>query len=61
MLKEQDLERPEEGYATRDYIENGDVPIDVMGNAMEVDFGDYGDRNVRDYDDYSGEPAFDEE
>jgi hypothetical protein len=37
----------------RDYVENGDQPIDVMGNTLEVDFGDYGDREVRDYNDYN--------
>lgn len=58
----QDLNRPEEGYnVERDYVDNGDVPQDVMGNEMDVDFGDYGDRAVRDYNDYTGEPPFDEE
>ena len=58
----QDLDRPEEGYqAQRDYVDNGDLPVDIMGNEMEVDHGDYGDRGVRDYDDYTTQPAFDEE
>jgi len=42
-----------EGNFMRDYVENGDQPIDVMGNTLEVDFGDYGDREVRDYNDYN--------
>jgi hypothetical protein len=50
-----------EGDFRRDYVENGDQPIDVMGNALEVDFGDYGDRGVRDYNDYTAVYAFDEE
>lgn len=61
LAENSDLNRPEEGYQERDYIENGDLPQDVMGNEMEVDYGDYGDRAVRNYDDYSGQPAFDEE
>jgi hypothetical protein len=39
--------------AIRDYVENGDQPVDVLGNTLEVDFGDYGDREVRDYNDYN--------
>jgi hypothetical protein len=54
------LDKPE-GNFIRDYVENGDQPIDVLGNIQEVDFGDYGDREVRDYNDYTTIYAFDEE
>ena len=54
------LDKPE-GDFRRDYVENGDQPVDVLGNIQEVDFGDYGDREVRDYNDYTTIYAFDEE
>jgi hypothetical protein len=54
LESEYDVNRPEEGYDNvRDYIENGDLPNNVIGNYMDVDRGDYGDRTVRDYNDYS--------
>jgi hypothetical protein len=44
---------PEEGMnANRDY-EDDVPPVDAAANDMEVDRGDYGDRAVRDYDDYT--------
>jgi hypothetical protein len=53
---------PEEGHdATRDYVDNGDQPVNEAGAVMEVDYGDYGDRAVRDYNDYAGEQPYDEE
>ena len=62
LEKAEDLNRPEEGYnVERDYVDNGDVPQDFMGNEMDIDFGEYGDRAVRDYNDYTGEAPFDEE
>jgi hypothetical protein len=61
MQAELDVNRPEEGFdAQRDYVDNGDVPVDVLGREIEVDHGDYGDRGVRDYNDYTSIPAFDE-
>jgi hypothetical protein len=52
--KEVDGDMPEEGYNdTRDYVENGDVPVGGNGVELQVDYGDYGDRAVRDYDDYA--------
>ena len=49
-----DINRPEEGYNDeRDYVENGDQPIAQDGSILEVDYGDYGDRAVRDYNDYT--------
>ena len=54
LVQELDEQKPEEGYNdTRDYIENGDVPLNVLGQEMQVDYGDYGDRGVRPYDDYA--------
>jgi len=51
--KEPDDLEPEEGYNdTRDYVDNGDQPLGENGHELEVDYGDYGDRAVRDYDDY---------
>jgi len=49
-----DVHRPEEGYDDlRDYVENGDLPPNERGEPMDVDRGEYGDRAVRDYNDYS--------
>jgi len=50
-----------EGDFLRDYVENGDQPNDNMGNTLDVDFGDYGDRAVLDYNDYTSIPAFDDD
>lgn len=56
-----DVNRPEEGYGdVRDYVENGDQPIAADGSILDVDRGDYGDRAVRDYSDYSNQYAFEE-
>jgi hypothetical protein len=55
-----DSNRPEEGYSDdRDYVENGDQPIADDGTQLEVDRGFYGDRAVRDYDDYTAQTVFD--
>jgi len=57
-----DVNRPEEGYNDeRDYVENGDQPIADDGTQLQVDYGDYGDRAVRDYNDYTSQYDFDEE
>lgn len=57
-----DTDRPEEGYNDeRDYVENGDQPIADNGTQLEVDYGDYGDRAVRDYNDYTPQYDFDED
>ena len=39
--------------SVRDFVDGGDVPLTDAGVEMGVDFGDYGDRAVRDYDDYA--------
>jgi hypothetical protein len=64
IMAENDLNRPEEGYNdVRDFVEDGVRPQNVFGEEMEVDHGDYGDRYVRPYDDWSntvGDADFDE-
>jgi hypothetical protein len=61
LADEVDVDRPEEGYDdVRDYVENGDQPIAVDGTILEVDRGNYGDRGVRDYEDYGNTVAFEE-
>lgn len=58
----EDDNRPEEGYSDeRDYVENGDQPIAPDGSILEVDHGEYGDRGVRDYNDYTAQQTFDED
>jgi hypothetical protein len=60
--QEPDENRPEEGYNDeRDYVENGDQPIALDGTILEVDYGDYGDRAVRDYNDYTTQYDFDDD
>ena len=57
-----DMDRPEEGYNDeRDYVENGNEPIADDGTQLQVDYGDYGDRAVRDYNDYTTQNNFDED
>lgn len=63
IMNQQDETIPEGGNETRDYVEAGDTPLNVNGEEMQVDYGDYGDRAVRPYDDYSntmGDADFDE-
>jgi hypothetical protein len=63
LMAQVDENRPEEGYGdTRDYREDGMRPLDENGNELEVDYGDYGDRAVDDYNDYAntaGDADFD--
>jgi hypothetical protein len=63
IVQQQDEQRPEEGYNdTRDFVEDGVRPLNVFGQEMEVDHGDYGDRYVRPYDDWAnmvGDADFD--
>jgi hypothetical protein len=57
-----DVNKPEEGYnVERDYVENGDRPIAADGTQLNVDYGDYGDRAVRDYNDYTTQYDFDDD
>ena len=58
---ELDGNMPEEGYYDyRDYVENGDLPVAPDGALLEVDRGFYGDRAVRDYEDYGTSQTMDE-
>lgn len=63
LIQQQDEEKPEDGYNdTRDYVEDGMRPLNVLGEELEVDNGAYGDRYVRPYDDWSntvGDADFD--
>lgn len=54
-----DDNQPPEGYNdTRDYVDD-ELPITETANEMNVDNGDYGDRAVRDYEDYTTVPTYD--
>ena len=54
-----DENQPAEGYNdTRDYI-NDELPVTETGQEMNVDVGEYGDRAVRDYNDYTVVPTYD--
>jgi hypothetical protein len=54
-----DANRPEEGYNNdRDYVDD-EAPVTANGVEMNVDNGDYGDRAVRDYEDYTGQNQYD--
>jgi hypothetical protein len=59
--KEADEDRPEEGYnALRDNQEDGDVRINDLGEVLETDYGDYGDRVEQRYDrEYDNIPNYD--
>jgi hypothetical protein len=63
LVQQLDEQKPEDGYNdTRDYVEDGVRPLNVLGQEMEVDTGGYGDRAVRPYDDYAnmvGDADFD--
>lgn len=54
-----DANQPEDGYNdTRDYVDD-EAPQNVNGAEMNVDNGDYGDRAVRDYNDYTTVQPYD--
>jgi hypothetical protein len=56
-----DENRPEEGYNdNRDY-EDDTEPIGQNGQTMNVDTGDYGDMAQRDYNDYTGNPQYNDD
>lgn len=54
----QEIPLDDEIESERDYIENGNLPIAEDGTEMQVDYGDYGDRATRDYDDYTTQEQF---
>jgi hypothetical protein len=55
---------PEDGhYENRDYVDNGDLPVNQNGYELEVDNGGYGELNAYDIGDYGnqmGDADFDE-
>ena len=54
LVQQMDQQKPEDGYNdTRDFIEDGNQPLNIFGQEMEVDNGGYGDRHVRPYDDWA--------
>ena len=54
-----DANLPEEGYNdTRDYVDD-ELPVTETGQELNVDAGEYGDRAVRDYGDYTTFPTYD--
>jgi hypothetical protein len=54
-----DANLPEEGYNdTRDYVDD-ELPVTETGQELNVDAGEYGDRAVRDYGDYTTVPTYD--
>jgi hypothetical protein len=54
-----DENQPAEGYNdTRDYIDD-ELPVTETGQDLNVDVGEYGDRAVRDYNDYTTVPTYD--
>ena len=55
-----DENQPEEGYNdTRDYVDD-ELPTTETGEELNVDDGDYGDRAVRDYRDYTTTQPYDD-
>jgi hypothetical protein len=55
-----DANQPEEGYNdTRDYVDD-ELPTTETGQELNVDAGEYGDRAVRDYGDYTTVPTYDD-
>ena len=48
----------EEDGTERDYVENGNLPVALDGTEMQVDYGDYGDRAVLDYNDYTTQEQY---
>jgi hypothetical protein len=55
-----DANLPEEGYNdTRDYVDD-ELPVTETGQELNVDAGEYGDRAVRDYGDYTTVPTYDD-
>jgi len=55
-----DENQPVEGYNdTRDYMDD-ELPVTETGQELNVDVGEYGDRAVRDYNDYTTVPTYDD-
>jgi hypothetical protein len=64
VMAAQNEEMPEDGfYENRDYVDNGDTPVNQDGYELEVDNGGYGEMNaydIGDYDNQMGNADFDE-
>jgi len=64
VMAAQDETMPEDGhYENRDYVDNGDLPVNQNGHELEVDNGGYGEMNAYDIGDYGnqmGDADFDE-
>lgn len=64
IMAAQDQNMPEDGhYENRDYVENGDNPVNQNGRELEVDNGGYGEMmayDIGDYDNETGNADFDD-
>jgi hypothetical protein len=60
----QDQNMPEDGhYENRDYVDNGDIPVNQNGHELAVDNGGYGEMDAYDIGDYgnqTGDADFDD-
>lgn len=59
-----DQTMPEDGhYENRDYVDNGDTPVNQNGHDIEIDNGGYGEMNaydIGDYDNQMGDADFED-
>jgi len=56
VMSGQDESMPEDGhYENRDYVENGDNPVNQNGYEYEPDNGGYGELNAYDIGDYENQ------
>jgi hypothetical protein len=64
VMAGKDENTPEDGhYENRDYVDNGDTPVNQNGYELEVDNGGYGEMNaydIGDYDNQMGDADFDD-
>lgn len=64
VMARQDQDMPEDGhYENRDYVDNGDMPVNQNGYELEVDHGGYGELaayDIGDYENQMGDADFDE-
>lgn len=64
IMSMNDQNMPEDGhYENRDYVDNGDNPVNQNGYELEVDNGGYGEMNaydIGDYDNQMGDADFDD-
>jgi hypothetical protein len=56
IMAKGDETAPEDGhYENRDYVDNGDLPVNQNGYELEVDNGGYGELNAYDIGDYDNQ------